>query len=101
MAENYPPQGYVTPPFPSLHWPVLDETAKREWSLYYLGDIWRFTLIWTVTIYALFHLGAAAVTILMHGKRKSSWKYLWLVPIAYFSVAGIEALVAGSVVGLM
>jgi hypothetical protein len=31
----------------------------------------------------------------------SNWKYLWLVPIGYVVVAGVEALVAGSIVGVM
>jgi hypothetical protein len=35
------------------------------------------------------------------GKKKSNWKFLWLVPIVYAIVAGVEALFAGSIVGLM
>lgn len=35
------------------------------------------------------------------GKRRSHWKYLWLVPLIYFLIAGFEAVIAGTVVGLM
>lgn len=73
-----------------------------QWSLYYVGDVWRFTLIWTLIIYALFHLAAAGIALAMQiGKRRSNWKYLWLVPLIYLVVAGIEALFAGSIVGLV
>jgi len=35
------------------------------------------------------------------GKKRSNWKYLWVVPLFYIFVAGVEAIAAGSVVGLM
>lgn len=35
------------------------------------------------------------------GRKKSNWKYLWTVPLLYAFVAGVEAIMAGSVVGLM
>ena len=92
------PPGHTTPPFPSLHWPPQDS----EWSLYTVRDIWRFVLFWTIILFGLFHLGAAGIALLMQtGKARSNWKYLWLVPLAYIFVAGVEALMAGSVVGLM
>ena len=89
---------YTSPPFPSLFWPP-DSVA---WKLERIEDIWRFTLQWTLIIYAIFHVGAAGIALLMQvGKKKSNWKYLWMVPILYLIVAGVEALFAGSVVGLM
>jgi hypothetical protein len=36
-----------------------------------------------------------------HGWKKSSWKYLWAVPIIYLVMAGLEAVLAGSIVGLV
>jgi hypothetical protein len=64
--------------------------------------MWRFTLLWTLIIYALFHLGAAGVALSMQvGKKRSNWKFLWMVPVVYLIVAGLEALFAGSIVGLM
>ncbi|KAK3943060.1 hypothetical protein QBC46DRAFT_54707 [Diplogelasinospora grovesii] len=98
IRRDTAPAGYTTPPFPSLHWPPQDP----RWSLYTLGDILRFTLLWTLIIYGLFHLGAAGIALLMQvGKKKSNWKFLWLVPIVYAIVAGVEALFAGSIVGLI
>lgn len=70
--------------------------------LYELDDMWKFTLYWTLILYGLFHLGAVGVAVLMQvGKRRSHWKYLWLVPLVYALIAGAEALIAGSVAGLM
>ncbi|KAK0623042.1 hypothetical protein B0T14DRAFT_564445 [Immersiella caudata] len=92
------PPGYTTPPFPSLHMPPQDP----KWSLYAVSDIWRFTLLWTLIFFGLFHLGAAGIALLMQaGKRRSNWKYLWLVPLVYALIAGIEAVIAGSVVGVI
>jgi hypothetical protein len=101
MYKYEPPPGYQTPPFPSLSWELTDRTERKETSLFYLSDIWRFTLLWTILIFALFHLGAAAVAVVMHGNKRSGWKYLWTVPLAYLLFAAIQALLAGSVVGLM
>lgn len=65
--------------------------------------MWKFTLFWTLILYGLFHLSAVGVAVLMQGggKRFSSWKYLWLVPLVYALIAGFEALIAGTLVGLM
>jgi Putative transmembrane protein 170 len=101
MPRHEPPDGYQTPSFPSLYLHLLDETPTRQWTLYYVGDIWRFTLMWTLIIYAIFHLGAAAVAILMHWKTRAAWKFLWLVPVVFVIVAGVEALFAASLTGLM
>lgn len=64
--------------------------------------MWKFTLYWTLILYGLFHLGAVGVAVLMQvGKQRSHWKYLWLVPLVYALIAGAEALIAGTIVGLM
>jgi hypothetical protein len=92
------PAEYTVPPFPSLFWPPQDATV----ILYELDEMWKFTLFWTLILYGLFHLGAVGVAVLMQGgKRMSSWKYLWLVPLIYALIAGFEALIAGTLVGLM
>ena len=52
-------------------------------------------------MYALFHLGAVLVAVVSHGFNKASWKFLWAVPFVYLLIAGFEALLAGSVTGLM
>ncbi|AEO57576.1 hypothetical protein MYCTH_2303885 [Thermothelomyces thermophilus ATCC 42464] len=92
------PADYTVPPFPSLFWPP--QSAKI--ILYELDEMWKFTLFWTLILYGLFHLGAVGVAMLMQGgKRMSSWKYLWLVPLVYALIAGAEALIAGTLVGLI
>jgi hypothetical protein len=35
------------------------------------------------------------------GKNKNAWKYVWIIPLVYALLAGIEALMAGSITGLM
>ncbi|POR35638.1 Uncharacterized protein TPAR_04150 [Tolypocladium paradoxum] len=99
---NDPPPNYHTPRFPSLHLRILsDPTPQRMYTLFYIKDVWRFTLIWTLITFAVFHLGAVLVALFTHGWKKSSWKYLWAVPVVYLVTAGLEALLAGSIVGLI
>lgn len=100
-AQNYPPTNYKVPSFPSINWQLRDLTDDHRWSLFYIRDIWRFTVIWTFIIYAAVHMGAAAITIAMHTNKRGSLTYLWAVPLFYAFVAGVQALCAGSVVGLM
>lgn len=94
--------------------------------LYHLHDIWRFTLFWTIIIFEAVHLlaGTYAVVIVWWGGRNGlkedgkekaerkgvkrggeeslkKIKVLWVVPVVYGVVAGVEAVLAGSVVGLM
>ncbi|KAI6783903.1 uncharacterized protein J7T54_001779 [Emericellopsis cladophorae] len=100
--HNPPPRNYQTPRFPSLNiGTVYDYSQDRRYTLYYVSDVWRFTVIWTLIVYALFHLGAVVVALLTHGWRISTWKYLWAVPIVYLVIAGLEAILSGSIVGLM
>lgn len=99
---NTPPEGYDTPRFPSLNVKTLyDQTADKQYTLYYVLDVWRFTLLWTLIIYACFHLAAVMIAMFTHGWKKSSWRYLWAVPVIYLVIAGLEAVMAGSIVGLV
>ncbi|KAI9880216.1 MAG: hypothetical protein M1830_004802 [Pleopsidium flavum] len=91
------PLDYTTPSFPSLYWPINVEPGQALY-LYYNGDIWRFTLFWTFIIYGTFHFAASLYAVAVQWKN---WKLLWFVPIVYLVVGGVEALLAGSVVGLM
>lgn len=65
--------------------------------MYRLTDIWRFTLYWTLIFFLAFHVCAAAWASLMHRKALGG---LWILT-TYVLVAGMQATVAGSLVGLM
>ncbi len=99
--SNPAPLDYVTPKFPSLYWPFDVKPGVANY-LYFAEDIWRFTLFWTLIIYAGFHAATAAFAMLMQiGKGRRAFKWVWIIPIACALIAGIEALLAGSFVGLM
>lgn len=99
--QNPAPLDYVTPPFPSLYRPWSTQAGVANY-LYSTHDIWRYTLLWTLTIYGVFHLVVAAFAIAMQvGKGKSAWKYVWIIPIVYVLISAVEALLAGSFVGLI
>ncbi|KAG5913073.1 hypothetical protein E4U42_001508 [Claviceps africana] len=100
--RRVPPADYETPLFPSLNVRTLqDKTPNRTYTLYYISDVWRFTLLWTLITYAFFHFGVVLVALFNQGWKKSSWRFLWAVPVTYLFTAGIEAMIAGSVVGLI
>jgi hypothetical protein len=53
-------------------------------------------------VFAVIHFIVAAFAVLMQvAKGKRAWQYVWMIPLIYALVAGVEALLAGSIVGLM
>lgn len=53
-------------------------------------------------MYAAAHGIVAAIAVLMQvGKGHHFWLYAWAIPLAHVFIAGFEATMAGSVVGLM
>ncbi|KAF2763257.1 hypothetical protein EJ05DRAFT_496087 [Pseudovirgaria hyperparasitica] len=89
------PLGYTTPSFPSLYWPIPVAGPQANF-LYNIGDVWRFTLLWTLIFYAAVH---AAVCFWAIAIQKRNYKVIWTVPIIYAVIGGVEALIAGSVTG--
>lgn len=99
--QSAAPLDYATPSFPSLYWPYKAKPGVANY-LYQTYDIWRFTLLWTLLTYAVCHIVVVVFAVLMQvGKGKKAWKYVWTFPIIYCAIAGVEALLAGSLVGLM
>ncbi|KAF2456519.1 hypothetical protein BDY21DRAFT_287634 [Lineolata rhizophorae] len=90
------PLDYEPPSFPSLYWP-FPVLGTQAYYLYHPYDVWRFTLLWTLLFYGGVHLAASGFAVGVQWRR--NWKAVWLVPVLYAGVAGIEALIAGSVVG--
>lgn len=90
------PDDYQTPAFPGLY---SFQTAFAEpVYLYHSRDIWRFTLFWTIIIFEGFYLAASGYAVVVQWRN---WKMMWIAPLLYMFVAGIQAVLAGSVVGLM
>jgi hypothetical protein len=67
-----------------------------EQHLYYADDIWRFTLLWTLIVYAAFHLASGFYAFFMMPSKLSLG-----IPLMFAIFGGIEATMAGSIVGLM
>ena len=109
------PLGYTTPSFPSLYWPINPRPGEPR-HLYYPYDIWRFTLYWTILTYAGVHLITSLWAVLMQlrsayltktkplgeaNKMRSTLVWVWAIPAVYLLIAGLEAVLAGSVVGVV
>lgn len=93
--SNQAPFDYIPPHFPGLYWPfpVHGEQARY---LYSAKEVWRFTLLWTLIFYAAVHLAVSAFAVAVQWKN---WKIIWIVPVIYIIIGGIEAVIAGSAVG--
>lgn len=89
------PLDYVTPPFPGLYWPFPVRGTQANY-LYHPEDIWRFTLLWTIILFEAVHMATSGHAVIMQWR---SWKIVWVIPVLYAVVGGIEAVIAGSVVG--
>lgn len=129
MSYAIQPLSYTTPPFPSLYWPFDADPGVPQY-LYSLEDIWRFTLYWSIITISVAHVLVAIWAVLMQfstayqrhrflqtpdglalspknrkllGEKplQECATWVWLVPLAYMIVAGLEALLAGSIVGLI
>lgn len=64
--------------------------------LYDAESMWLFTLYWTLICVTGVHLIAAGYACVI---QYQNWKIIWVVPIIYVVIGGIEALIAGNVVG--
>lgn len=51
-----------------------------------------------MAIYAAVYLTASAHAVMM---QRGNWKIAWIIPVVFAVVGGLEAMLAGSVVGLM
>ncbi|KAF2015509.1 hypothetical protein BU24DRAFT_179696 [Aaosphaeria arxii CBS 175.79] len=94
-VDSAVPLGYQTPGFPSLYWP-LPVSATSPYYLYHPSDIWRFTTLWTVLFFGGVHLVVSAWACMVQWRN---WKLIWITPIFYVVVGGIEGIIAGSIVG--
>ncbi|KAF2270089.1 hypothetical protein CC78DRAFT_528585 [Lojkania enalia] len=92
---NAAPIGYESPPFPSLYWP-FPVGVYKPYYLYYAADIWRYTTFWTLLFYGALHMVVAAWACMVQWRN---WKIIWITPVIYAVIGGLEGLVAGSVVG--
>lgn len=87
----------TTPHFPALYWPISVLPDEPQY-LYSVKDSWRFTLFWTLIVFEACHLAASSYAFAVQWRN---WKIMMGVMIVYAILAGIEALMAGSVVGLL
>ncbi|KKK18145.1 hypothetical protein P175DRAFT_0483805 [Aspergillus ochraceoroseus IBT 24754] len=97
MANNRIPINYVTPSFPSLYYPFPAQNVDAYY-LYHTRDIWRFTLYWTLIFYQACYITVAVCALVMQGR---SWRIGIAVPVLYVLIGGLEALLAGSIVGVV
>lgn len=91
------PADYTPPSFPSLYDPVFSVADPASY-IYRLQDAWRFTLYWTLIIFGAAHM---SVAICAFGMQWRQWRIMWAVPVVYGFIGCVEAILAGSIVGLM
>ncbi|KAL8914524.1 MAG: hypothetical protein Q9171_000877 [Xanthocarpia ochracea] len=91
------PEDYKTPYFPALYWPISVLPGEPQY-LYTVQDAWRFTLFWTLIVFEVCHLAASSYALVVQWRN---WKMMFGIILIYALLAGVEALMAGSIVGLL
>ncbi|KAG2202849.1 hypothetical protein INT46_001692 [Mucor plumbeus] len=102
------PYGYRNAPaWPSLYWPFgpdfdpLNLVADIPHSLYYLQDIWRFTMIWSVLFSLAIYLPAGIWAFIMLAKSRTlKWYVLIMIPLIFVVGGSIASFVIGSIMGV-
>ncbi|CAR56731.1 May24p [Kluyveromyces lactis] len=90
------PVGYQVPDFPSLYWPMNNGKFSVAY-LYYLPDIWRFTIFWTMILFAIVYGTTGAIAWTTHKKILFGF---WMIPL-YIMIGMAQAFVSGTVVGIL
>lgn len=88
---------HTTPRFPALYWPISVLPGEPQY-LYDVKDSWRFTLFWTLIVFEACYIAASSYAFAVQWRN---WKKMLGVMVVYAVLAGLEALMAGSVVGLL
>ncbi|KAK4515115.1 uncharacterized protein ATC70_002725 [Mucor velutinosus] len=102
------PYGYRSAPaWPSLYWPFgpdfdpLNLVADIPHSLYYLQDIWRFTVIWSLLFSLAIYLPAGIWAFIMLAKSRTlKWYVLVTIPFIFVLGGSIASFVIGSIMGV-
>jgi hypothetical protein len=63
-----------------------------------MKDIWRFTVFWTLIFFAVFYGAAGTWACVVH--RGKFTKTIW-IPLVYLLLGLVQALLSGTVVGLV
>ena len=79
----------------------VDSTPGVAQYLYDTTDVWRFTLLWTLILFEACHLLTAlyATAIQLRNRKTVTWWWPWIIPLVSLLIGGIEALLAGTIVG--
>ncbi|KAI8370420.1 uncharacterized protein BYT42DRAFT_582332 [Radiomyces spectabilis] len=109
MASHFRlPYGYKgAPHWPALYWPFgpdfdpLNLIADIPHSLYYISDIWRFTMIWSVIFSLVVYLPAGIWAFITLAKSRTlQWYILMLVPFIFVFAGSLASFVIGSIMGV-
>ncbi|CCK68451.1 May24p KNAG_0A07980 [Huiozyma naganishii CBS 8797] len=96
VANNEIPVGYHTPSFPSLYWPISNESYSLAF-LYNIEDIWKFTMYWCLILNGAFYGTSGLVATISHWKNPHAILIVGL----YLLYAGIQGVVIGIIAGLL
>ncbi|CAI1783839.1 hypothetical protein SEUBUCD646_0P04140 [Saccharomyces eubayanus] len=96
ITNNDIPVGYITPKFPSLYWPINSSRYNTAF-LYYITDIWKFSLYWTLIFNGAFYVATGLYASLTHRKKAGS---IWIF-VMYVTFGGVQGLTAGTIMGFL
>ncbi len=79
-----------------MYWPIGNDKFNVAY-LYYLPDIWRFTVFWTMIFFAAVYGSAGVIAWMTH---KNLLFGIWVVPF-YILIGLVQAFVSGTVAGIV
>ncbi|CCH60249.1 hypothetical protein TBLA_0C04520 [Henningerozyma blattae CBS 6284] len=96
ITNNDIPVGYVTPPFPSLYWPINNQKYNTSF-LYDTTDIWKFSIYWCVILNECFYGVTGTIAGVSHRGKIGC---IWIIFI-YLFCGAVQGMVAGTIMGYM
>lgn len=95
LTNNDVPVGYKPPSFPSLYWPIGENVSLHV--IYYVSDIWKFTLYWSLIFNFGFYAIAGLWASISHKKQAGG---LWIL-VLYCTYGGVQGVASGTITGFL
>ncbi|KAI8097213.1 uncharacterized protein BX664DRAFT_325823 [Halteromyces radiatus] len=108
MSGNRVPLEYrSSPSWPALYWPFgpgfdpIYQVRDIPHTLYYLNDIWKFTMIWSVLLSLVVYIPAGLLAFSTLAKSRTlPWYILILIPFIFAFGGALASFIIGGIVGV-
>ncbi|CAO3653023.1 unnamed protein product [Cunninghamella blakesleeana] len=107
-VDRVPQEYIISPPWPSLYWPFgpgynpLNQVTDISHTLYYLNDIWRYTVVWSVFFALIVYIPAGFLACFNLAKSRTlRWYILLFIPLIFICGGVLASFIIGSIIGVI